>query len=646
MATPLIFRPAVKLMSNLNFTIKFTMIIIIFTLPLTVLGLALVEEVQNNIKTSKIELKGLKVVKYTYELLFWVADFRDYAMLQRVNSSPTIKAISNDKKKLVNQSLSELKSYLIKNHLVSDKIQAQVDKINRRWQVLSNATAGVQGGPNIQFFHYDEIVQEMEILVRAITYDSKLAHDPNLTNFFLINMLLNDIPLLNRNLGRLRAYGSYALSMPSIDFHSYTLLDQVYDDLIQATSLAEYSMAFVKDTALEDNAELASYIDNTIDKSHELMDYFYINIIEADTIKINWQDFFSYSSSTLITVYQFSQKIIPLVEEKLEEHIKQQENKLILFLSFSILLYLFVTYLVIGVYYSLQNTISQFSSKAQQLADGDLNIQITYKTHDEMQHVFSAFNKMAHQLRENQNKLVEAEKMASMGRLISGVAHEMNTPLGIAITSSSHMSSQFKSYQDTYFKGAITKEDFEQMIDMAIESSLLIDKNLNRCSGLIETFKQLNSYHKVDVLEDINFNRFCEQLIKTISSNNNDISFELPTNTEVIIKTDRQLLEFIFNNIIDNCISHGLNNNAGLIKINVKQSEHETCIKIQDDGRGLTDEEAKNIFDPFYTTARNKGKVGLGMHIVYIIVTQSLYGSLSVETTQKRGTAITLCLPH
>lgn len=646
MTTPFIFKPAVKLMSNLTFTVKFTMIIIIFSLPLAVLGFALVDEVQNNIKTSKIELKGLEVVKYTYELLFWVADFRDYAMLQRVNSSPTIKVIANDKKNLVDQSLSELKNFLIQNHLDSDKIQAQVDKINRRWQVLSNTTAGVQGGPNIQFFHYDEIVQEMEILVRAITYDSKLAHDPNLTNFFLINMLLNDIPLLNRNLGRLRAYGSYALSMPSIDFHSYTLLDQVYDDLIQATSLAEYSMAFVKDTALEDNTELASYIDNTIDKSHELMDYFYINIIEAETVKVNWQEFFSYSSSSLITVYQFSQKIIPLVEDKLEEHIKQQEHKLLLFLSFSILLYLFVTYLVVGVYYSLQNTISQFSSKAQQLADGDLNIQITYQTHDEMQHVFSAFNKMANQLRENQNKLVEAEKMASMGRLISGVAHEMNTPLGIAITSSSHMSSQFKSYQEKYLKGAITKDDFEKMIAMASESSLLLDKNLNRCSGLIETFKQLNSYHKVDVLEDINFNLFCEQLIKKIPSNNNNICFELPTNTEVIIKTDRQLLEFIFNNIIDNCISHGLNNHTGTIEISIQQAENDTCIEIQDNGRGLTDEETKNIFDPFYTTARNKGKIGLGMHIVYIIVTQSLYGTLSVKTNKQNGTSITLCLPH
>ena len=622
------------------------MIVIIFTLPLTVLGLALVDEIQNNIKTSKIELKGLKVVKYTYELLFWVADFRDYAMLQRVNSSDTIKIISNDKKKLVDQSLSELKNYLIKNHLDSQKIQTQVDKINRRWQVLSNSTAGVQGGPNIQFFHYDEIVQEMEILVRAITYDSKLAHDPNLTNFFLINMLLNDIPLLNRNLGRLRAYGSYALSMPSIDFHSYTLLDQVYDDLIQATSLVEYSMAFVKDTALEDNIELASYIDNTIEQSHELMDYFYSNIIEAETVEINWQEFFSYSSSSLITVYQFSQKIIPIVEDKLEQHIKQQEHKLVLFLSFSILLYLFVTYLVVGVYYSLQNTISQFSSKAQQLADGDLNIQITYQTHDEMQHVFSAFNKMAHQLHENQNKLVEAEKMASMGRLISGVAHEMNTPLGIAITSSSHMSSQFKSYKEKYLKGAITKEDFEQMIAMAGESSLLIDKNLNRCSGLIETFKQLNSYHKIDVLEDINFILFCEQLIKPIKTNNPNIHFDLPSNANAVIKTDRQLLEFIFNNIIDNCICHGITSSSGIIQISIKQANDETCITINDNGRGLNDDEAKNIFDPFYTTARNKGKVGLGMHIVYIIVTQSLYGSLSVETNNKNGTSITICLPH
>ena len=121
---------------------------------------------------------------------------------------------------------------------------------------------------------------------------------------------------------------------------------------------------------------------------------------------------------------------------------------------------------------------------------------------------------------------------------------------------------------------------------------------------------------------------------------------ELPTNTEVIIKTDRQLLEFIFNNIIDNCISHGLNNHTGTIEISIQQAENDTCIEIQDNGRGLTDEETKNIFDPFYTTARNKGKIGLGMHIVYIIVTQSLYGTLSVKTNKQNGTSITLCLPH
>ncbi len=402
-----IFTPAIYFMSKLKFVIKFIIISSIFSLPLGILGWALIAEVNHSITTYEDELKGLKALKHNYKLLFSVAEFRDYSMLQRINLSKEIEDKVQQKKTRISADLATFKQDIKQTSMLSPVIEKQIDELVLLWKKLSTTGAGLQGAPEIQFTYYDKIVQKLEFLANLISFESKLAYDPELTNFFLVKLLLEDIPTLNRDFGRLRSYGSFALTLPTIDSYSYTLLENVYEDLIKTTTSVTINLRYTEKLPIASN--LTVYIEDIIEKSDQALDYFYDQIIEGETngVKLRWQDFFQYTSTHINLIGDFSLAILPAIEKKLTAEIKIQKQKLFVFISFSALLYFLVTYLVIGMYYSLKKTIADFLEKADQLAKGNLDVQISYHTRDELSDVINAFNVMARQLKGKQTKLVQ-----------------------------------------------------------------------------------------------------------------------------------------------------------------------------------------------------------------------------------------------
>ncbi|WP_170940635.1 ATP-binding protein [Pseudoalteromonas sp. NBT06-2] len=353
---------------------------------------------KGNIQTSELELQGIKALEYNLKAIKVIADLRDYSILQRSNLSFQFSENLHIRKEQAKASLSNLRTHLLSSKALTIELHNELTSLERLWNELSNSTAGVQGQPEIHFYHYDRIVQKLERLARLVSYESKLAYDPNKKNFFLIKLLIEDLPLLNRVIGKLRAFGSHALSSSSIDSYSYTLLEQVHDELIQTSSIVEQSLNYTSNLGIS-NVTINQFIDVT-SETNSLIDYFYNKIIlsEFGIVDISWQQFFDMNTLHLNEIYNISNNLLPIIKNELYAEIALQREELYLFLSLALMLYLVITYFIFGMYHSLKITIKEFSNKAKLLASGDLSVQVKHHTKDELSQVISAFNKMACEL--------------------------------------------------------------------------------------------------------------------------------------------------------------------------------------------------------------------------------------------------------
>ncbi len=256
-------------------------------------------------------------------------------------------------------------------------------------------------------------------------------------------------------------------------------------------------------------------------------------------------------------------------------------------------------------------------------------------------------NARAHQkLQDAQSQLVESAKIASLGRLVSGVAHELNTPLGVAITSASVLESESKNIFDKIKVQKLTKQEFRGFESTSINSLRLLNQNLKRASNLVNNFKKI----AVDKSEETKSSFDVQQLVETLllSINpllkNKDIKVILEIPTELIVTSYANTLTQVFINLIMNSIDHGLESSSGTITIKVNLDEKkQLTIDYSDNGAGMDKETLKKLFDPFFTTKGRAKHLGLGMIVVYNYVTHILHGTIDVTSALNQGFSAKIC---
>lgn len=235
------------------------------------------------------------------------------------------------------------------------------------------------------------------------------------------------------------------------------------------------------------------------------------------------------------------------------------------------------------------------------------------------------------QLQETQGQLVESEKMAALGSLVAGVAHEINTPLGVSVTAISHLSESINTFNQQYQSGSLKRSELEHMLEDATESSAILIRNLNRASELIGNFKQVAADQTTEDKREFELRNYleevCQSLKPQLKQAGHKIQIQCP---EINMTTFPGALAQIITNLVMNSMIHGFENSRnGVIFIVAEQNNNMLSLRYSDNGRGITDEQRDRIFDPFYTTKRAEGGTGLGMHICYNLVTQKLQGSIS-----------------
>jgi PAS domain S-box-containing protein len=251
------------------------------------------------------------------------------------------------------------------------------------------------------------------------------------------------------------------------------------------------------------------------------------------------------------------------------------------------------------------------------------------------------------QLQKAQEHLVNSEKMASLGGLVAGVAHEINTPVGIGYTAATHLEKITSQVNQLYSTGKMKRSDLEDYMSTCVESTALLLSNLNRASELIRSFKQVAIDQSGEAKRKFILHTYLDEILLSLrpllKNTRHRIEVDCPDSLELVSYPGA--LSQVLTNLITNSVTHGYENAAGVLRIIVATDNRELVLTYSDNGCGIGAEDLPYIFDPFFTTGGEKGGSGLGLHIVYNIINQKLNGSISCESTPGQGTAFTVKIP-
>lgn len=252
------------------------------------------------------------------------------------------------------------------------------------------------------------------------------------------------------------------------------------------------------------------------------------------------------------------------------------------------------------------------------------------------------------QLASTMKELVRTEKMAALGQLVAGVAHEVNTPLGVALTASSIVNEESHKLHIRLAEGAIRKQELESYLNKLTQASQLLNTNLQRAAHLVMNFKQVSVDRTSDNQRRFNLAEYLHELLESLRlmwrSRQIDIDIDCPDN--IVLDSFPGTLGQIITNFCQNALIHAFKDRpSGKISIRCKIKDSQLEIRFADDGNGISKDNLERIFDPFFTTNRQQGGTGLGLHIVYNLITQKLGGSVSVSSEVGKGTEFMLYLP-
>jgi len=249
-------------------------------------------------------------------------------------------------------------------------------------------------------------------------------------------------------------------------------------------------------------------------------------------------------------------------------------------------------------------------------------------------------------LKDTQAQLVESEKQAGLGKMVAGVAHELNTPLGICITAISSIDDSVANLAALMNEGKLTKKAIAQFFTYYNNGSVLAESNLRRAGELVASFK-LVSGEQFDQTSEFELTEHVANCLETIrhkiSEQNHSLVYRF--NQPLVIKSYPSAFEFIIRVLIENSLKHGFEGRTeGQVTVDISSADNDLVLTVKDDGIGIKDNELAFIFDPFYTSKRSSGHCGLGLHILFNIVNHKLGGSIDCQSKPGEGCCFIITL--
>ncbi len=252
-------------------------------------------------------------------------------------------------------------------------------------------------------------------------------------------------------------------------------------------------------------------------------------------------------------------------------------------------------------------------------------------------------------IQKTQAQLVQSEKMAALGGLVAGVAHEVNTPIGIAVTAASHLEDKTQEFVAKVAAQKLKRSDLNSYAKTAGDSSNLILKNLSGAVKIVQGFKQVAVDQTSGERREFTLKAYIEDVLLSLKPKLKKTKHLVTVNCPEALTLNSYPGAFsqIISNLVMNSLIHGFDEmEAGEISFDATEDNGSIILTYRDNGKGMNEKDLNKIFDPFFTTKRSQGGSGLGMHIVHNLVTQSLRGKISCESTQGNGMMIRMKIPE
>src|ERR671933_165430 len=253
--------------------------------------------------------------------------------------------------------------------------------------------------------------------------------------------------------------------------------------------------------------------------------------------------------------------------------------------------------------------------------------------------------KALQQLTTTQTQLIESEKMAALGNLVAGVAHEINTPIGIGVTAASVLTEDAAEFLNKYKSGKMKRVDLETFLDTSIESSTMILANLKRAADLVHSFKQVAVDQASESERCFFLKEYLEEIILSLSGKlkKTKHTVKITGDKNILLDSYPGALSQIVTNLVMNSLIHAFDeDDAGQIHLDFQVEGEQLILKYADDGKGINPDYMSQRFGPFFTTNASQGSTGLGLHIVYNLVTQKFQGTIQCESQVGVGTQFTI----
>lgn len=275
---------------------------------------------------------------------------------------------------------------------------------------------------------------------------------------------------------------------------------------------------------------------------------------------------------------------------------------------------------------------------------------------DETEHI-----EAEEELKKAHATLQEQEKMASLGSMVAGVAHEINTPLGVALTAASQLDKDVSLVGRAFDDQTLTAEQMAEFITDASEATRLMVANCTRAADLVRSFKQVAADQSVQELRAIDLKEYLDDLTLSLrpqlKRTPHTLEVECPEGLSVVCNPGA--LAQIVSNLVMNSLNHAFRasgdpdvpEHPGTMRVRVLPAPPHAAdantltLLFEDNGAGMPEAVRRRAFDPFFTTRRGQGGTGLGLHIVYNLVVNSLGGSIALASAEGQGTTFTIVFP-
>ena len=251
-------------------------------------------------------------------------------------------------------------------------------------------------------------------------------------------------------------------------------------------------------------------------------------------------------------------------------------------------------------------------------------------------------------LQNTQKELIEGEKLASLGRMVAGIAHELNTPIGNALMIGSTLADQARQMHNAMLEDRLKRSELAEFLREAATGSVVLERALRQASHLIASFKQVAADQQSEQRRPFDLATTVDEILAILRPGLRGTAITLESTVPLDIAMDSYpgLLAQVVSNLVMNAKMHAFEGmQEGSVRIDAQDLGESVRLAIRDDGKGIPQDIRARIFEPFFTTRMGRGGTGLGLSIVHGLVTQGLGGQITVDYGQAQGTGFIITLP-